>query len=126
MSTKKRRGGVAHGGLRDVQCSHNLSGHLEHLLTLFPGDVGIEFHTQRRCQHLRGEIFGIFAGLLIGFPVRMVLGEIADTNRLRSFVSDLAITQNVISPGFSSFSPRLRGMILQFGGRMDETVTRLQ
>jgi hypothetical protein len=37
----------------------------------------------------------------------------AEMSRFRSFVSERAMTQNVISPGFSSFSPRLRGMILQ-------------
>jgi hypothetical protein len=50
----------------------------------------------------------------------------AEIKRLRSFVSERAITQNVISPGFNNFSPRARGMILQFGGRIDDTVTRLQ
>jgi hypothetical protein len=50
----------------------------------------------------------------------------ADTSRLRSFVSDRAMTQNVISPGLRSFSPRFRGMILQFGGKMEDTLTRLQ
>src|SRR4029079_3847927 len=50
----------------------------------------------------------------------------AEIRRLRSLVSDRAMTQCVISPGFNNFSPRLRGMILQLGGRMDETLTRLQ
>jgi hypothetical protein len=40
----------------------------------------------------------------------------AEIKRLRSLVSDRAITQWVISPGLSSVSPRLRGMILQEGG----------
>jgi hypothetical protein len=50
----------------------------------------------------------------------------AETSWFRSLVSERAITQNVISPGFNSCSPRFRGMILQWGGRMEDTLTRLQ
>jgi hypothetical protein len=50
----------------------------------------------------------------------------AEIKRFRSLVSDRAITQCVISPGFNNFSPRFLGMILQFGGRIDDTLTRLQ
>jgi hypothetical protein len=50
----------------------------------------------------------------------------AEIKRFRSFVSDLAMTQKVISPGLSNCSPRFRGMILQSGGKMDDTLTKLQ
>ena len=72
------------------------------------------------------------AELLAPLRVGMVHGRLkplerdAEMSRFRSFVSERAMTQNVISPGFNSFSPRFRGMILQWGGRMDDTLTRLQ
>jgi len=45
---------------------------------------------------------------------------------LGSFVSALAMTTNVIWPGLRSFSPSFLGMILQWGGKIEETLTRLQ
>ena len=68
--------GFSDGRLRNVQGAHDLSGHLEHLLTFFPGDVGIELDTQGRRQHLRGQVFRVFSRLLVGFSVRMVFGQI--------------------------------------------------
>ena len=62
--------------LRDIQRPHDLPTHLEHLLALFPGHVGIELDPLRGGQHLSRKVFGIFTGLLVRFSIGMVLGEI--------------------------------------------------
>jgi len=49
----------------------------------------------------------------------------AETNRLGSFVSFLENTQKVICPGFKEDKPASFDIILQFGGKILETKTRL-
>jgi hypothetical protein len=49
----------------------------------------------------------------------------AEISRFGSLVSLRAITQKVISPGDNSFNPADRVMILQLGGKMLDTYTRL-
>src|ERR1700693_6623223 len=50
---------------------------------------------------------------------------LAAINRCASFVEFSLITVNATCPGFMYFSPSLREINLQFGGKIDETRTML-
>src|SRR5882672_12471181 len=66
---------VADGGLRDVHGADDLVGDSIDFLFFVERQIRIEFHVQRRREHFRGELFGIFAGDFFGFPEGMMLGQ---------------------------------------------------
>ena len=129
---------VALGALHDVARAEDGLVCLEDLLALAPRRLGVELDAERRREHRRGEVFGVVAGLLRGLAVAVMLGEVtvvrgsagrarpieAAMSRFGSFVSWRAITQWTICPGLMSFSPSLRLISLQRGGKIELTVTR--
>src|SRR5437879_539347 len=75
--------GVAFGALHDVARLEHFLRHLEGLLALVPGLLGIEVDAERRREHRGREVFGVLAGLLRGLAVAVVLGEVAVLLRIR-------------------------------------------
>src|SRR5215470_8596107 len=76
---------VANGGLRDVLRSHDLVRELIDLFLFVPALVWIELESERRRQHLRGELFGVVAGDVFALAKAVVFGEVA---------VEIAITRN--------------------------------
>src|SRR5689334_2536047 len=70
-------GSIALGrGRRRCAADDELAG-LVDLSPRIPGGVWIKLDAERRRQHRRGEVFGIFTALLAGHPVPVVFGDIA-------------------------------------------------
>src|SRR5713101_2499485 len=68
---------IADGGLRDVHGADDFIGDAVDLFFLVPGKVGIEFHVEGGCEHLRGQLFGVLAGNFLGFAEGVMLRQIA-------------------------------------------------
>src|SRR5882672_145567 len=64
-------------GLGDVLRADDLIGEPVHFLLLVPALVRIEFETERRREHLGGELFGVFASDVLTLAEAVVLGQIA-------------------------------------------------
>src|SRR5215469_16990247 len=68
---------VADCGLRDVHGANDFIRNAVDLFLFVPRQIGIEFDVQRRRQHFRRELFGVFAGHFFRFAEGMMLGKVA-------------------------------------------------
>ena len=140
MTVRPQALGVALGALHDVARLEDRLLQAEHLLALAPRLLGVELDAERgaRASSRRGPR----RSRRPSSPSRRSCGARrgsrtcclsagrarpmdAAMRRFGSFVSWRAMTQWTIWPGMMSFSPSLRLISRQCGGKMELTVTRL-